>query len=219
MNVDAARAEVLALMQALETEPHHVQQVSRLAVQLFDGLEDLHGLGDHDRLLLESAGLLHDIGWSVARDGKGHHRASARLIREHSWTVFNAESVTLLAQVVRYHRKSMPTLEHEDFAALSPAERLRVQQLAALLRLADGLDRSHQQLVRGLAVELQPGRIIVRLTTSRAASRELAAAGKKSDLARSVFQREIEFIQLPLPAENGGGPAAMTDPGSSARAN
>ena len=219
MNVDAARAEVLALMQALEEEPHHVQQVSRLAVQLFDALEDLHGLDDHNRLILESAGLLHDIGWSVARDGKGHHRESARLIREHSWTVFNAESVTLLAQVARYHRKSMPTLEHEEFAALSPAERLRVQQLAALLRIADGLDRSHQQLVKELAVELQPGRIIVRLMTERAASRELAAAEKKSDLARGVFQREIEFIQLPLPAENGGGPTAMPDPGSSPRAN
>lgn len=204
MNVDAARAEVLALMQALEEESHHVQQVSRLAVQLFDELVDLHGLGDHDRLLLESAALLHDIGWSVARDGKGHHRESARLIREHSWTVFNAESVTILAQVARYHRKSMPTLEHEEFAALSPAERQRVQQLAALLRIADGLDRSHQQLVKELAVELQPGRLILRLTTSRAASRELAAAEKKADLACSVFQSEINFIQLPLPPQNGG---------------
>ena len=203
MNVDAARAEVLALMQALEEEPHHVQQVSRLAVQLFDALDDLHHLSDHDRLLLEAAGLLHDIGWSVARDGKGHHRESARLIREHSWTVFNAESVTILAQVARYHRKSVPTLEHEEFAALSPAERLRVQQLAAFLRIADGLDRSHQQLIKELAVELQPGRIIVRLVTERAASRELAGADKKSDLARSVFQNEIEFIQLPLPTENG----------------
>ena len=200
MNVDAARAEVMALMQALEEEPHHVQQVSRLAVELFDALEDLHGLGDHDRFILEAAGLLHDIGWSVARDGKGHHRESARLIREHSWTVFNAESVTILAQVARYHRKSMPTLEHEEFAALSPAERLRVQQLAAFLRIADGLDRSHQQLVKGLAIELPPGRIMVRLVTERAASRELAGAEKKADLARSVFQREIEFIQLPLPA-------------------
>ena len=204
MNVDAARTEVMALMQALEEEPHHVQQVSRLAVQLFDALEELHHLGDHDRLILEAAGLLHDIGWSVAHGGKGHHRESARLIREHLWTVFNAESVTILAQVARYHRKTMPTLEHEEFAALSPAERLRVQQLAALLRIADGMERSHQQLVKEFAVELQPGRIIVRLVTERSASREVAAAGKKSDLARSVFQREIEFIQLPLAMQNEG---------------
>ena len=203
MNVDAARAEVLALMQALEEEPHHVQHVSRMAVQLFDALEELHGLDDHNRLILESAGLLHDIGWSVARDGRGHHRESARLIREHSWTVFNTESVTLLAQVARYHRKSMPTLEHEEFAALSPAERVRVQQLAALLRLADGLDRSHQQLVKGLEAEIVPGRIIVRVVTDRAASRELAAAEKKADLARSIFHCAVEFIQLPGAAEYG----------------
>lgn len=204
MNVESARAEVLALMQVLEEEPHHVQQVSRLALQLFDALEDLHGLGDHDRLLLESAALLHDIGWTVARDGKGHHRASARLIREHSWTVFNAESVTIIAQVARYHRKSVPTLEHEEFAALSPAERLRVQHLASVLRIADGLDRSHQQIVNGIAVELPPGKIVISLETTRIASRELAAAEKKSDLARSVFLREIELIQPPLPAEREG---------------
>ena len=197
MNVDAARGEVLALMQALEEEPHHVQHVSFLALQLFDALTDLHGLDDHDRFLLESAGLLHDIGWSVARDGKGHHRQSARLIREHSWTVFNPGSVAILAEVARYHRKSMPTLEHEDFAALSPAERLRVQRLAAVLRIADGLDRSHQRLVKGLAVELPPGRIVVRLVTERPASREIAAAEKKADLAHSLFQRELEFIALP----------------------
>jgi exopolyphosphatase/guanosine-5'-triphosphate,3'-diphosphate pyrophosphatase len=126
------------------------------------------------------------------------------LIREHSWTIFNAGSVTILAQVARYHRKNITMLEHEEFAALSPAERLRVQQLAALLRIADGLDRSHQQLVKGLSVELQPGRILLSLTTARAASREMAAAQKKSDLARSIFLREIEFVQLPLPPQDRG---------------
>ena len=66
MNHTAALEEVMALMQALEKEQHHVQHVARLAVHLFDELEDLHGMGDADRLVLESAALLHDIGWSVA---------------------------------------------------------------------------------------------------------------------------------------------------------
>jgi exopolyphosphatase/guanosine-5'-triphosphate,3'-diphosphate pyrophosphatase len=144
MNIAAAREEVLALMQALEEEPHHVQHVAELSLRLFDELEDLHGLDDHNRLILEAASMLHDIGWSAAPDGHGHHRQSARLIREHGWKIFNAESVTLISQVARYHRKSMPELEHENSPCHS-AERLRGQQLAALLRIADGLDRGHQQ--------------------------------------------------------------------------
>jgi exopolyphosphatase/guanosine-5'-triphosphate,3'-diphosphate pyrophosphatase len=201
MNTEAAREEVLALMQALEEEPHHVQHVATLALHLFDELEDLHGLGDHDRLILETAAQLHDIGWSASPSGKGHHRESARLIREHGWQHFSAQSIALIAQVARYHRKSPPDLEHEEFAALAPAERLRVQQLAAILRIADGLDRSHQQHVVHVSVEITPGRIIVHLTSRHPVSREIAAATKKADLAQTVFQREISFRLPPGMAE------------------
>jgi exopolyphosphatase/guanosine-5'-triphosphate,3'-diphosphate pyrophosphatase len=197
MNIPAAREEILALMHALEEEPHHVRHVASLAVHLFDELEDLHGLGDHDRFLLEAASYLHDIGWSVAKDGRGHHRESARLIREHGWKHCSLESTGLIAQVARYHRKSPPTLEHEEFAALAPAERRRVQKLAAFLRIADGLDRSHQQYISHLSAEIFPGRIVVHLIATHPASREVAAAMRKCDLAQNVFQREIIFAPQP----------------------
>ena len=197
MNVESAREEFLALMQALEAESHHVQHVATLAVHLFDELEDLHGLSDHDRLILEAAATLHDIGWSAAPSGKGHHRESARIIREHGWQHFSRDSVNLMAQVARYHRKSLPDLEHEDFAALSPAERLRVQQLAGLLRIADGLDRGHQQQIAHLSAEIFPGRVIIHLSSPGPATREIAAATRKADLARAVFQCEIVFAPHP----------------------
>ena len=191
MNLPAAREEVLAFMQALEEEPHHVQHVAALALQLFDELEDLHGLDDHDRFILEAASLLHDVGWSVSPDGSGHHRESARLIREHGWKHFDEQAVMVTAVVARYHRKSPPDLEHEEFAALAPAERRRVQQLAALLRLADGLDRGHQQHVTGVSVEILPDTLLLRLHTSHPCSREVASALKKSDLAATVFHRPV----------------------------
>ena len=197
MNVAAAREEFLALMQALEEEPPHVQHVAVLAAHLFDELEDLHGLSDHDRLILEAAACLHDIGWSTSPDGRGHHRESARIIREHGWQNFSRETVELIAQVARYHRKSPPDLEHEEFAAFSPAERLRIQQLAALLRIADGLDRGHQQHINHVSAEILPGRIVIHLSSDRPASREIAAATRKADLARTVFQREIVFAPSP----------------------
>ena len=193
MNVADARDEVLALMQALEEEPHHVQHVAVLAVQLFDALEELHSLGDHDRFILEAAALLHDIGWSVAHDGPGHHRESARLIREHRWKNLGDETSELTAQVARYHRKSPPDLEHEEFAALSPAERHRVQQLAALLRIADGLDRGHQRHVTGVSAGILSDTLTIRLHSTHPCSREIGAATKKADLAAAVFHRAITF--------------------------
>lgn len=197
MNFPVARQEFLALMQALEEEPHHVQHVAALALRLFDELEDLHGLGDGDRFILEAAATLHDIGWSAAPSGKGHHRESARIIQEHGWKSFSAATVGLIAQVARYHRKSMPDLEHEEFAALSPAERLRVQQLAALLRIADGLDRSHQQHVTDLSAGISPGRIIIYLSATQPVSGEIAAATRKADLAQAIFQHEVSFALPP----------------------
>jgi len=205
MNIESAREEVLALMQALEEEPHHVQHVAMLAVHLFDEVEDLHGLGNHDRLILEAAAGLHDIGWSAAPSGKGHHRESARIIREHRWQNFSPETVTLIAQVARYHRKSPPTFEHEDYAALAPSERMRVQQLAALLRIVDGMDRSHQQRITHLSAEISTGRLVIHLTSNRPVTRQVAAAARKADLARAVFQREIVFA---LPPGMEGGPRA-----------
>lgn len=197
MNRPAALDEVLALMQAREKEQSHVQHVARLAVHLFDELEDLHGLGDDDRFLLESAGLLHDIGWSVATDGRGHHRESARLIREHAWQHFRPATVNVLAQIARYHRKSLPDLEHEDFAALAPRERERVELLASLLRIADGLDRSHLQFVEHISAEITPGQVIVYLSARQPVTQELTAAKRKSDLAVVAFRREFEFSATP----------------------
>jgi len=197
MNVVAARDEALALMQALEEDPHHVLHVAVLAVHLFDELEDLHGLGDTDRLLLESAALLHDIGWSVAPDGRGHHRESARLIREHHWVNFTAGTVNVVAQIARYHRKSPPDLEHEDFAALAPRERERVQQLAAILRIADGLDRRHVQSVQHLSAEILPGRVVIHLSGRPPLTKEMDAGRRKSDLATSIFHREFELTDTP----------------------
>ena len=99
----------------------------------------------------------------------------------------------MIAQIARYHRGSLPLPRHEPFEALSAEDRRKVQQLAALLRLADGLDRRHAQFVAQVAAEVLPDRIVLRLETSEIASEEIVAATRKADLAEAVFQRKIEF--------------------------
>jgi exopolyphosphatase/guanosine-5'-triphosphate,3'-diphosphate pyrophosphatase len=181
------------LLRVWERRPRHVFHVASLALQLFDQLAGLHGLGDRDRLVLEGAALLHDIGAS----GPGreeHHKESARLIREHAWNHFSPGEVKVMAQVARYHRKCLPQGDHEDFVALSPDDQRRVELLAALLRIADGLDRTHQRRVGLTKVQVFDDQIVVRLLGSLEATDEQAAADKKADLARRVFRREVVFV-------------------------
>jgi exopolyphosphatase/guanosine-5'-triphosphate,3'-diphosphate pyrophosphatase len=193
MNTDACREEVLELMRQREAEPDHVRQVARLALQLFDELQPLHGLGAEERVLLEAAAHLHDIGWSVAPDGKRHHKESARLIREHSWKMLAEPQVNLVALMARYHRKARPKLEHEEFAALNVSDRDRVRHLAAVLRLADALDRSHLARVKSVKVRIKPDRLVFQLSADGPLGAEKVAAEKKGDLAVEVWGRSLLF--------------------------
>ena len=123
--MDALIQESLALRTRYDEEPSHSDQVALLALQIYDGLQSWHKMNARPRQLLESAALLHDIGWSQTPDGKSHHKWSARLIREYTWKNLKPDEVMLVAQVARYHRKSPPQPDHEDFQALKPARRNR----------------------------------------------------------------------------------------------
>jgi exopolyphosphatase/guanosine-5'-triphosphate,3'-diphosphate pyrophosphatase len=187
------RQEFLGFMNELETEPEHVLHVAKLSLLLFDQLRELHGIEGEDRLILEAAACLHDIGWSITPGGEEHHKASARLIRERVWKSLDKRAVDLVALVARYHRRSLPDLEHKDYLVLSPEDRHRIDQLAAFLRMGDGLDRRHLQYVIDVQSSIQSDKVTIHLLTREFADREIEAAKKKSDLAVLVFHREFVF--------------------------
>jgi len=193
MNEADVRQEFLGFMYEVESEPEHVLHVAKLSLMLFDQLKELHQLGADERLILEAAGSLHDIGWSVSPGGREHHKASARLIRDRAWVSLDQKAVPLLALTARYHRQSLPDKKHHDFRILSKDERGRVEKMAALLRIGDGLDRRHMQYVLDIKAAIQPDKIALHLLTREFADREIEAAKKKSDLAQLVFQRQFIF--------------------------
>lgn len=192
MNVEGIRHETGVLLVRHEVEPEHTLHVAKLADQLFDGLSPLHRLGDEDRVLLECASTLHDIGWAITQpDGKGHHKATARMIREYQWSALERDDVRLVAVIARYHRKTLPGEKHPEFAALSEDDRTRVCWMAACLRLADGLDRRHLQYVQAVeAIDTGAGIEIV-AKGSREISEELRTARKKSDLLEKIVGRRV----------------------------
>lgn len=193
MNYSAASAELVAAMERLEPEPEHTRHVAFLAVRLFDELRPLHGLGPLERVLLDGAARLHDVGGPLAKGGVGHHKLSAQLIREQEWRHLSPSDVEIVAQVARYHRKSPPTEEHPEFDQLPAGSQVIVRQLSALLRLADGLDRGHRQDVIDLRATCGPRVVQVILYSRQFPAREIAGAERKVELAQEIFGREFRF--------------------------
>jgi len=182
---------VLALARSCDYERKHTDQVTRLALQIFDELEALHGLGSQERFWLQCGALLHDIGW--LEGAQGHHKTALRLILADPrlpWALREREIVGLIA---RYHRKALPDERHEYFADLSRADRHRVRVLAGILRVADGLDRSHTSIVRRVACDVSDAKIAFVCAGASRAEIEMEAAGKKADLLEQVFKRPVEI--------------------------
>lgn len=197
MDPASIRQEACALLQAYDRRPEHPLHVARLAVQLFDELAPLHGLGLQHRQWLEAAALLHDLGRATRGPGAEHHKESAQLIRQHAWQSLAPAEVEIVALVARYHRKRPPDLSHTEFALLAPADQAVVTTLAALLRIADGLDRTHRQLINGLRAEIAPHLVTLHLIGSPDALDELVAARRKAALAEKVFDRPFRFLLAP----------------------
>lgn len=171
----------------------HTNQVTFLSLRIFDGLKKLHHLGDNERLLLECGALLHDIGW--AQGWKGHHKSSLQMIQDNQLLPLTSKEKLLIGSIARYHRKSLPSLEHDHYAALEPDEREVVSKLAAILRIADGLDRTHTNAVVDVSCITDREQVIMKCMISHTATEEETNAYKKADLFELVYKRKI-IIQM-----------------------
>jgi exopolyphosphatase/guanosine-5'-triphosphate,3'-diphosphate pyrophosphatase len=185
------RAAVANLARRCNSDGAHTAHVTRLALQLFDETEELHGLGLEDREMLEFACMLHDIGQHVSR--KGHHRHAAYLVENAQLRGFEPSEVAFLATLLRHHRRGDPKPSEPRFAALSPGDRIRVRKLAALLRVADGLDRGRRGVIERLTADVGADLVILRLRARGDAELALGGARRRRELFEQVFGREIEF--------------------------
>ena len=188
---DPRRRSVLDLCRRCEWHKGHSEQVTWLTLRLFDELKPLHKLGPIDRELIEYAALMHDVGWHIGR--KKHHKHSAYLIRHGKLKDFSDEEIGIMANVARYHRKAHPKKSHDLYAELGSHARKVVDVGAALLRIGDGLDRSHGAVIRDVHATVKEGKIKLTLDTRADAELEVWGARRKAGLAEEVFGRKIEF--------------------------
>jgi exopolyphosphatase/guanosine-5'-triphosphate,3'-diphosphate pyrophosphatase len=178
--LEEATAEAIARVQAATANwaDDHVRRVELLAVRLYRELDPFHGLGPDEEVLLRAGALLHDVGYPV--DPDKHHKISARIIREHLGPPFQPAQVELIALLARYHRKGLPKLRHDRYRALDERGRRLVRWLGGILRVADGLDRSHADQVGWLGVAISEARVDIRVAGADPALRRDARVGLSS---------------------------------------
>ncbi len=171
-------------------DKRHAQHVARLALRIFDQTRDLHHLSDDCAELLEHAALLHESGMHVS--DRGYHKHTYYLIRHADLRGFTEEQLVVVANVARYHRKKPPAADHPNLFELSDEQREEVEKLAAILRIAEALDRSHRQSVRDVAVRSNGSvRFIVRARSD--AGMEIASAAKRAKYFSSLFDKKVRF--------------------------
>ncbi len=180
---DIRRRSVIELAERCNYFADHSHQVARVAVTLFDHTRAIHALTDHEREWLEYAALLHDIGVHISYPK--HHKHSCYLIRNGDLRGFEPDEIGTIALVARYHRRAEPTRQHDEFGRLPKAQRRVVRTLAAILRLAESLDRSHSQSVSGLELHDRGDDYLLHLHSTGDAELELWSAGRHA----AAFER------------------------------
>ena len=192
---DARRRSVVELAERCNYRGDHAQQVAALALSLFDATRKAHGLGQREREWLEYAALLHDIGLHISYER--HHKHSYYLIKHGGLRGFDPLEVEIIALAARYHRQASPKKSHEGYGTLSSEYRRTVRVLAALLRLAEGLDRSHAQVVSGVDIARDKAGWLIRLRSKGDAELELWAARRHAAELATVIDTEIRFEAAP----------------------
>ena len=191
---EQARAESLEEVgEKYSYDKIHCQHVARLANELFQQLEALHGLPERYARILHAAAMLHDIGLFIAYSK--HHKHSYYLIKSSGPSSFDPLELDLVANVARYHRKAHPSPKHLPFSQLSAAQQEVVRKLAAILRIADALDYGHQSRVQSVECQItNPKKAVsIRLKGARSLEEEVQSAKEKLALMNEVFGVEVHF--------------------------
>jgi exopolyphosphatase/guanosine-5'-triphosphate,3'-diphosphate pyrophosphatase len=169
----------------------HAQNVADVAVRLFDLFQVDHGLNSRHRLLLRIASLLHEIGGFVS--SRAHHKHSEYLIANSEIFGLNRNEIAMVAQIARYHRRSVPRPSHLPYMALSRESRVVVNKLAAFLRVADAMIRGHRRRTADIQFQRQDDDLIVLVPGGSDLLLEERAMDTKGDLFEDIFGVKIRL--------------------------
>lgn len=174
-------------------EEEHSLHVTMLAKKLFEGLYDVMKLSLSDWRLLEAAAVLHDIGQHISY--AKHHKHSYYLIKNTELAGYSEREQEIIANIAKYHRRAVPKKEDKPYGSLPASDRAVIRGLAAILRVADGLDRSHVSAVNELETVVTNNEIIITVHSDKDISMEMTGVAKKKDLIEDITGRSLLLVQ------------------------
>ena len=182
----------LLLANRYRVDRAHAQQVRKLAISLFDQLQPLHNLSRHDRLLLKVAAILHEVGTFISP--KAHHRHGQYIILNSEIFGLSRKDVEIIGMLARYHRHGAPTMADLSYAGLDQPDRLRMQKLAAMLRVADALERAHSHRISDFTVRFNNRRLELVVSGVHDFTIENLALRSKADLFTDIFGYDVQLV-------------------------
>jgi len=178
----------------LDYDHTHAEHVRELSVLLYDQLQPVHHLPAQSRVLLEAGALLHDIGHRVSH--RAHHKHGEYLALNGDIPGLDGRDRAIVAALVRYHnRKSDPAGHHIAYSSLNNADKRIVRRLAAILRIAEGLDHSHRQRVTNVHASFQRGTAALYLEARGDVAEDLRDAERSAELFDKEFHVRLHFRQ------------------------
>ncbi len=172
----------------------HAEHVKNLSLKIFDDLKIIHGLGDKEREWLEAAALLHDIGFYISAEQ--HHKHSYYLISQCDMPGFTKDEAEIIAQIARYHRKSLPKKKHASFWKLSDYRKNVIMILGGILRIAEGIDRRQMRVVKDIETKIELKDVEISLIPNDpeiSPDIEIWGANRRKELLEKALNITINF--------------------------
>jgi len=173
------------LAAACSGELEHGRKVAALAGRIYEQLAEPLSLVSGDRALLEIAARLQDVGYVINYDQ--HHKHSYHLIRNSRLPGIRAHDLELIANVARYHRGAHPKRKHENLARVSAEDQQRIHRMAAILRIAGGLDRSRSQQVRDVIARVADDGVVLEVVSDEEPQVDIWGAERRTELFEKAF--------------------------------
>lgn len=171
------------------TDRPHAEHVALLAQTIFRGLQDLHGLEPKHELLLRVAAILHETGMFVS--SREHHKHSLYIILNTEIFGLGTHDRTLVALLARYHRRYNPDPGHPHFSDLPREDRMTIFKLAAILRIADALDRSHSQRIKNIELRRERDTLVIETPGVEDTTVEQMAVNGKCDIVEEIYGLQV----------------------------
>lgn len=181
----------LSIAEKYKVNLHHAKRVAACAVRLFDQLQQEHGLGPRFRVLLEVASLLHEVGTYVST--RAYHKHTQYLVANSEIYGLSSSGMAIVSNVARYHRRSVPKPTHPQYVALSQENRIAVNKLAALLRLAKAMDVSDIRNAHQITCKVKGNVLTLRVPGITDTVMQKRSLEVRSDFLEDVYGLKVEF--------------------------